>query len=60
LQAELDSRDQNIQVQKAGVEQEAKLADLQMAAMDMRHKHDMDVSDRIDKMINENKFGALS
>lgn len=47
LQAQLDSQDQTIQIQKAGVEQESKMADLEIAKMDMDHKHSMDVYDRI-------------
>lgn len=47
LQAQLDARDQSIQIQKAGVEQEAHLEELQMAAMDMGHKHALDIHDRL-------------
>lgn len=49
LQAQLDAKDQSIQIQKAGVEQEGKIADLQMAAMDMGHKHALDIHDRLNK-----------
>lgn len=47
LQAQLDSRDQTIQIQKAGVEQESDMAKMAIAHMDMSHNHNMDIHDRL-------------